>query len=37
VVGEKCRGEQTDAASTDHEHRHFWIHCLRHGYNVAIS
>lgn len=35
VVGEQRRGEQADAAAADHEHRHFWIHCLRHGYTVA--
>ena len=36
VVGEQRRGEQPDAAASDHEHRHFWIRCLRHGYTVAI-
>ena len=35
VVGEQRRGEQPHAATSDHEHRHFWIRCLRHGYTVA--
>ena len=35
VVGEQRRGEQPDAAASDHEHRHFWIRCFRHGYTVA--
>lgn len=35
VVDEQRRGEQADAAAADHEHRHIWIHCLRHGYTVA--
>ena len=35
VVGEQRRGEQADAAAADHEHRHFWIRCICHGYTVS--